>query len=260
MTSDRRGPNKPVGIERASRTKGAPPRRPSRRSDAPERPELPTDAPVDLPKGVVRELKRQIRGEEVRSAALVAMTLASDALEDEDGETARPYLEWLRAVAPRSAAVRESLGVALYLTEDYAGALSELQTYRRMTSRPDQNHVIADCLRALGRGTDRIPELVEEMEGDAPPDRLTEGVIVWGSHLADRGDLAAGRAVVRRRAEALDRDDEPIGEHHLRLWYVAGDLAERDGDEDQAARYFGRIAEQVEGFFDTEERFARLRG
>ena len=255
--NDRR--HRPVGIDRAKRTKGAPPR-PSKQTRTPPRPDLPTDAPVDLPKGVVRELKRQIRAEDVREPALVAMTLASDALEDEDGATALPYLTWLRAVAPRSAAVRESLGVALYLTEDFAGALSELQTYRRMTSRPDQNHVIADCLRALERGTDRIPELVEEMEGEAPDERITEGVIVWGSHLADRGDLAAGRAVVRRRAEALDREENPVEEHHLRLWYVAGDLAERDDDRDAAVRYFERIAEHVEGFFDTDERLARLTG
>lgn len=259
-SGDRKGGRRPVGIERASRTAGAPPRQPQPKATERRvpKPELPKELEVDLPKGVIREIKRQVRGADEREDVLRAMTLAAAALDDEVGETAVPYLVWAKDVAPRAPSVRESLGIALYLTEDYAAALTELQTYRRFAGKPDQNHVIADCLRALGRGTDRIPELVEEMMDAAPPDRVTEGVIVWGSYLADRGDLDAGRAVVRRRVETLDRDESEVEEHHLRLWYVAGDLAERDGDLQQARAFFQRISDHVEGFFDTEERLEAL--
>lgn len=255
------GRRRPIGIDKASRTAGAPPRRGSAATGgkAVARPELPEDAEVDLPKGVLRELQRQTRTGPEQRDVLVAVTIASSALEDEDGATAVPYLAWAKEVAPRSVTIRESLGVALYLTGDYAAALTELQTYRRLGGKPDQNHLIADCLRAVGRGTDRIPELIEEMVSDAPADRVTEGVIVWGSHLADRGELAAGRAVIRRRVEALDAADGDIEEHLLRLWYVAADLAERDGDRDTARTFFERVAASTDGFFDTEERLERLR-
>lgn len=258
--SDKGARRRPIGIDKAKRTEGAPPRRLPAGPGAPrpQRPDLPEDAEVDLPKGVLRELQRQTKTGPEQRDVLAAVTIASRALEDEDGETARPYLAWAKAVAPRSVTIREGLGVALYLTGDYHGALTELQTYRRLAGKPDQNHLIADCLRAVGRGTDRIPELVEEMAGAAPADRHTEGVIVWGSYLADRGDLAAGRAVVRRRVDELDAEGGDIEEHHLRLWYVAGDLAERDDDEATARAFFERIAATSEGFFDAEERLERL--
>lgn len=249
-------PRQPAGIDRARRTAGAPPR-PSDRGARVRKPDLPEDATFDLPRGVVGEIKRHSRGREQRDV-LVAVSMAAEALEEDDGSRALPYLQWAKEEAPRSPSIRESLGIAHYLVGDYAAALTELQTYRRLSARPDQNHLIADCLRALGRGTDRIPELVGEMDGESPADRHTEAVIVWGSHLADRGELAAGRAVIRRRVEALDDGDLDVEEHHLRLWYVAADLAERDGDTDAAVEYLERIVEQAEGFFDAEERLERL--
>lgn len=249
-------PRQPVGLDRAVRTPGAPPRAPRTDADAPPRPDLP-DVEPDLPRGVKRELQRNVADHARADEAAVALTIASEALEDEDGAAALPYAEWVRHLAPRSPSAREALGVARYLTGDFGGALTELQAYRRLTDRPDQNHVIADCLRAVGRSAERIPALVEEMRDRAPEDRVTEGMIVWASSLADGGDVPAGRAVLRRRMEELPAEVE---EHHLRLWYVAGDLAERAGDRDEARRLFVRIVDGVdEPFFDAAERAERLR-
>jgi tetratricopeptide (TPR) repeat protein len=251
----------PVGIERAERTPGAPPRRAPAGSTerAPARPELPEDAEVTLPRAVVRELRRSARRPQDADEAALALSVGSDLLDEREGEEALAFLRWAKHLAPRSAAVREALGVALYLAEDYAGALSELQAYRRFTSRPDQNHLVADATRALGRGTDRIPELVEAMQvEDVPLDRRLEGLIVWASTLADDGDVGAGRAVLRRAIDEHDAGGEP-DIAHLRVWYVAGDLAERAGDRDDARRHFSRITANAEGFFDVEDRLARLR-
>src|SRR6266581_2955521 len=55
-----------------------------------------------------------------------------------------------KELAPRSGAVREILGIALYRAERFREALRELQAYRRITGRLDQNHLIADSHRALG--------------------------------------------------------------------------------------------------------------
>lgn len=250
----------PVGIENATRTPGALPRRaPEGAEAAPDRPEMDADREVTLPRAVVRELRRSVRKAQDADEAALALSIGSDLLEERQGEDALPYLRWAKHLAPRSAAVREALGVALYLAEDYAGALSELQAYRRFTSKADQNHLVADCQRALGRGTDRIPELIEAMQDDTVPlDRRIEGLIVWASTLADDGDVGAGRAVLRRAIAEHDASEEP-DVAHLRLWYVAGDLAQRAGDREDARRHFERIDAVAEGFFDVDERLDRLR-
>lgn len=248
------GGRTPAGIDRARTREGAPPRPGGKPQAGPPRPDLPQDAQADLPPGVRREIERSVRGPVAREVVL-ALSLGSDALDAEDGARALPYLEWAKHTAPRVAAIREALGIARYLSGDFAGALTELQAYRRISGRADQNHVIADCLRAVGRTPERIPELVEEMGADVDAERRTEGLIVWAGWLADSGDVPAARAVLRR---GLGDEVASPEEHDLRLWYVAADLAERDGDREAAATYFGRIAAAVEGFFDTEERLRRL--
>src|SRR5688500_16526385 len=45
-----------------------------------------------------------------------------------------------KGIAPRSSSVREMLALALYRAGKYREAIRELQAYRRMTGRADQNH------------------------------------------------------------------------------------------------------------------------
>lgn len=252
-------PRQPVGLERATRTPGAPPRQAATPAAAPPRPELPDDVEVSLPRTVRRELRRTVGRPGDADEALTCLAVGTERLEERDGEGALPFLRWAKHLAPRSGAVREALGAALYLAEEYADALAELQTYRRFTGRPDQNHLIADCHRALGRGTEKVAELIQEMQeaDDIPLDRRIEGRIVWASTLGDAGDVGAGRAVLRPLLDELASDDEPT-EAHLRLWYVAGDLAERAGDRTDARRWFERVDAVAEDFFDVESRLGRL--
>jgi len=221
-------------------------------------PELASNAPVDLPKGLRRELEGAISDRDHLKRVLQHATAALAALDDRDGETAAPHLRWVKERAPRSGLVREALGVALYLAEQYDESLSELAAYRRMTGRQDQNHLVADAHRAVGRNEDRIPSLVEQMEAEdeVGAEARHEGRIVWASWLADGGDVGAGRAVLRGLLE--EREPESIEEHHLRLWYVAGDLAERGDDDESARRWFGRVSDRAEDFFDVQERLDRL--
>jgi hypothetical protein len=253
--------NEPAGIERATRRADAPPRRTGKKPVGArlEEPPLAEDAPVDVPKGMRREVDKAITDAQHRDRVLQHVTAALAALDERDGATALPHLRWAKERATRSGLVREALGVASYLAEDYDEALSELAAYRRMTGRQDQNHIVADALRAVGRGQERIPELVLELEDDeeVPQAARHEARIVWASWLADSGDIGAGRAVLRHVLGDVERGD--VEEHHLRTWYVAGDLAERGGATDEAVRHFERVAGAASGFFDTDERLARLR-
>ncbi len=236
-----------------------PPPRRAARSEAvtkTPKPRLPAELEPDLPAGVVREIQRQAKDP---VAVAKAMTLASQAIEEDEPAAAVPYLEWAKSSAPRSPSIREALGVARYLTGDWSGALLELQAYRRFTNRNDQNHLIADCLRGLGRPPAKVAELIRDMGvGRDGAERVAEGAIVWASALADHGDPAAGRAVLRRYFEIVPTADPPQP-YELRMWYVAGDLAERDGDTREAERWFGRVARVDPHTFDATERLAALK-
>lgn len=258
------GPREPAGIERAQQRADAPPRGMASTSGSSRRgsvgePALAQDAPVDVPKGVRREIQRVTNDAETANRLLQHVTAAFSALDERDGRTALPHLRYLKARLPRTGLLREALGVALYLQEDYRDAMSELQAFRRLTGSTAQNHLVADCIRAVGEGEHRIPELIEEMEAadePAPDAARFEGRIVWASWLADQGDVGAGRAVLSPLLE--EEPGEDVEEHHLRAWYVAGDLAQRAGEDDSARSWFGRVTDVAEGFFDTEDRLTAL--
>lgn len=187
----------------------------------------------------------------------LALSIASEAIDDGLPEVAIELLAWARHVASRVAAVREAYGVASYLAEDYTTALSELTTYRRLTGRVDQNHVIADCLRAQGRDLDRVVATASELAEDdtSPPERRVEAVIVWAAALADAGDVAGGRSVLRRTLAHQVHGD---AEHVLRLRSFAADLALRAGDVAEAREHLGVIAAVDPALFDAGERLLAL--
>jgi tetratricopeptide (TPR) repeat protein len=186
-----------------------------------------------------------------------AYVAAGEALADGDLPRATELLTWAKAVAPRSVMVREALGVALYQEADFAAAHRELLAYRRLSGRQDQNHLLADCARAAGRH-DKVIEYIGAMQEDPTvhPERLVEGLIVQAGDRADRGDLRGALSVLGRGG----LDPVEVQPWHPRLWYAAGDIAERMGDTSQARDYFEAITAVAEDFLDVEERLAALDG
>lgn len=238
-------------------SKPPPPRRPMRpRKELVPEPPLPDGVDPTLPKAIYNEIRQHVHKADTRRVAL-ALEEGTALVEEGDPEGALKFLAWAAEKAPRSLVIRETAGIARYQAEDYRGALTDLQAYRRLSGRQDQNHLIADCLRATGRPAAKVAEYVREMQpDDVGRDRWIEGLIVWASALADDGDVGAGRAVLRA---ALDhRPKGPTEEHDLRLWYVAADLAARDGDVAQARELFDAIAAEDADFFDVKERVAGL--
>ena len=252
-----RGAREPIGRDRATR-RGDAPARPSRDRAAPPRPPLPDDEEPQLPRGVVKEIDRALgSGRRARDVAL-ALSIGSAAIEASRPDIAVEVLAWAKHEAPRVSAVREAYGVALYLDEDFGAALTELQAYRRLTGRVDQNHLVADCLRALGRDVDRVAEAASPLLDDhkAPEDRRAEAAIVWAAALADAGDVRAGRAVLRR---FLEPRRGGAAEHDLRVRWLAADLAQRDSDHLEAARQLERIVATDPDFLDARDRLEDLR-
>ena len=156
--------------------------------------------------------------------------------------------------APRSGTVRELLGIALYRAERFRDALRELQAYRRMTGRMDQNHLIADCQRALGAPEKAIEPAREALRAPIDDDARAEAAVVGASALADLGRFDEAIAMIR----ALRTDERTARPFDLRLWYTAGDILERAGRRSEAAIEFGRVVTHDPSAFDAADRLARL--
>lgn len=217
------------------------------------RPRLPEERPR-----LTREAYRELRGSAPPAAfedVVRAYGAAGMALTGGDVEAALPLLEWAKAVAPRSASVREALGIARYRMGDLAGAAPELAAYRRMSGLVDQNHLIADCARASGRH-DRVREDVEAMAADprVPKERVAEGWLVLAGDLADGGDVAGGLQVLERSGLHPSK----VEEWHPRMWYLAGDLSERLGEVERARECFAAVVAVDQEFLDAAERLAAL--
>ncbi|MTV27578.1 hypothetical protein FTX61_19480 [Nitriliruptoraceae bacterium ZYF776] len=247
---------RPVGADRAQRRSDAPPRRPRKSDPAPQRPDLPDEEP-NLPKGVRREIERALGTTRRSRDVQLALSIGAEAIETDHLDVALEVLAWAKHEAPRVATVRESFGIARYLAEDFAGALTELQAYARLTGRVDQHHLIADCHRALGRDIERVEETATALleEPRAPEDRRAEAAIVLAGAYADAGRVPEARAVLRDLLRARRDEDQ---EHHLRARSLAADLAVRAGDPDAARRELASIAAVDPEAFDARERLDAL--
>ena len=122
---------------------------------------------------------------------------------------------------------------------DWREALREMQAYRRMTGRPDQNHIIADCLRAprqsregraARRGGARGPRFRSRREGRGGDRGRVARWPTWGKfdealgllrRLSNRADVGRDRGPPR-----LVRD---------------GRLLAQAGRPEEAAREFRKI-------------------
>jgi tetratricopeptide (TPR) repeat protein len=159
-----------------------------------------------------------------------------------------------KALAARSGAVREVLGMALYRRAQYREAVRELQAYRRLTGRPDQNHLIADAHRALGAPEKALPLVREALDARIGAEARAEAAVVGGAALADLGRHEEALTLLRR----FDRGGDAARLYDLRVWYVIGDVLERAGRVREAARTFRRIVDHDPEAFDAAERLARL--
>ena len=206
-----------------------------------------------LPRDVLDEVRRTARPTDQQDA-ISRLSRAIDLLERGDPGAAAREAEKAKRFAPRSASVREVLGLALYGQDLWQEALAELKAYKRITGRVDQNHLIADCLRGLGRPAEAVPLAEEELKGTASNDAKAEAVIVAASALADQGRFAEALAFLGR---ARTRDD--VSETYtLRLWYVKGDILARQGRKDEAATEFRKVMRHDAAAFDVAERLAQL--
>jgi hypothetical protein len=130
-----------------------------------EAPEVPDDVtPKQLDRVALNELKTLSK----ENAEGVAKHLVMAArLIESDPHLAHQHAISAARRAGRIGVVRETLAITAYATEDYALALRELRTYRRITGRDDQLPMMVDSERGLGR-----PEKALELARSVPRSTL----------------------------------------------------------------------------------------
>ena len=161
------------GPARTGRPPSGADRRPPRASDDESRPRH--DDP-EIPDEVeAKQLDKVARGElrtlSKENADWVArhLLMAGRLIED-DPELAHKHALAAGRRAGRIGVVRETVAITAYATGDFALALRELRTYRRLTGRNDQLPLMVDSERGVGR-PDRALELgrsVPRAELDVP--------------------------------------------------------------------------------------------
>ena len=206
-----------------------------------------------LPDDVVAELERAAG--RTRAPRLEArLQEARAAFEAERYRDAVAILGPLATEVPGASAVRELNGLSCYRLGRWKKATVELEAYRHLTGAVDQHPVLADSYRALRRWK-AVDELWTELRDASPSAELVmEGRIVAAGALADRGRLTEAIELMSTAAPQPRR----VQEHHLRAWYVLGDLYDRAGDPTSAASFFRRILRYEPGFADVSERLAGL--
>lgn len=218
------------------------------REGGPPRPDLGDERPR-LPRDVYRDLRSAAREGSIEDVA-AAYGQAGVALDEGRPADAERLLRWAKSQASRSPVIREGLGVALYLQEKYDEARAELQTYRRLSGSADQNHLLADCVRAQGRA-DKVEEYVAEMlAAQVDARRVAEGVMVLAGSRADRGDVDGALAALARAPLA----DIEVDLTHVRVWYLAAGLHGRRGEHDRERELLQQVAAAQPDYLDVQER------
>jgi tetratricopeptide (TPR) repeat protein len=160
-----------------------------------------------------------------------------------------------RATAARVAAVREAVGIAAYHAGEWAEALSELRTARRISGDPGNLALMADAERALGRPTQALKMLNDPDVRRLKPDERAELFIVVAGARRDLGQLDAAIGVLARGG--LDTARPTPGS--ARLWYAYADALEAAGRTEDAAQWFAAAAAvDPSGETDAVDRAAAL--
>lgn len=197
-------------------------------------PVIPDDVvPADLDRVARNELKTLSK----ENAEGVARHLVMAArLIEEDPELAHQHAISAARRAGRIGIVRETLAITAYATGDYALALRELRTYRRISGRDDQLPMMVDSERGMGR-----PERALELGRSVPraslpvPVQVELAIAMSGARL----DLGHPEAALTE-LEIPQLDPSVAYSWSPGLFDAYATVLEELGRTDEAAEWFRR--------------------
>lgn len=177
----------------------------------------------------------QLKTLQKENADTAARHLAMTArLIDENPQLAHQHALAASRTAGRIGIVRETLGITAYTTGDFALALRELRTYRRITGRDDQLPLMVDCERGLGRA-EKALELARSVDAaKLEPEVRVELAIAKSGARLDLGQTQA--ALEELRIPELDRNR--AFDYSPALFAAYANVLEELGKNDEAAEWF----------------------
>ena len=205
-----------------------------------------------------RSVHQQLRTLSKENAEGVAQHLVMVAalLEADELDAAMAHAETAVRRAGRVAAAREALGMVAYRQGDFARALSEFRTVRRLSGSSHLLPIMVDCERGLGR-LERALELASSPEAATltEPERVELAIVVSGVR-RDLGQLDA--ALVALQIPQLKRGPRA---GMYRLHYAYADALVAVGRGDEARDWFLKAVEGDDlGETDAVERLEALDG
>ena len=224
---------------------------------APKNPRRPEPK---IPDGVTgkeldRSVHHQLRTLSKENADGVAQHLVMVAalLEADDFDGAMAHAETAVRRAGRVPAAREALGMVAYRTGDFARALGEFRTVRRISGSDHLIPLMVDCERGLGRH-ERALDLAQSPEARRlPTQEKVELAIVISGIRRDLGQTDA--ALVALQIPQLKKSNQP------RLAYAYADTLLSLGRTEEAREWFEKAAEaDAEYETDAVERLEELDG
>lgn len=219
-------------------------------------PRIPDDITPDmLDKGTLLELRTLPEGlAEMVACHLVA---AERALMADDLPLAQAYIAVARDRAGRVASVREASAIIAYQAGDFATALAELRTVRRMSGSNLYAPMIADCERGLGRPKKALDFLKGLEMKNLDAETRVEVLLVMSGARVDLGQFDA--AVVTLQVPELTRLKP--GTPRARLQYAFSEALARVGRMDEARVWMERAAgSDLDGATDAVDRCAQYEG
>ena len=258
---ERRGP-RPDG-ERVDRPRGGVGREGDRERSGPRLVPTTTRKPEPaIEEGITgkeldREVWTQLRTLSKENAEGVAQHLVMVAirLAEDDIDGAMAHAETVVRRAGRVPAAREALGMAAYRQGDFARALTEFRTVRRLSGSSHLLPLMVDAERGLGRH-DRALELALSPEAtQLSAAEQAELTIVVAGVRRDLGQLDAAILSLEKAAYSPPRP------WSARVYYAYADALLERGDEEGARKWFA-MASAADSNFETDaaERLDELDG
>ena len=205
-----------------------------------------------------RGVKNQLRTLSKENAEGVAqhLVMVSELL-DVDPSAALAHAETAVRRAGRVPAAREALGLVAYRMGDWARALTEFRTVRRLSGSNHLLPLMVDCERALGRHAKALELAQSDEAANLAIDDRVELAIVTSGLRRDLGQLDAAIAGLSDLVRRLS----PNRPSAARLYYAYADAKLAAGDGAGAREWFARAADaDHELTTDAAERLDELDG
>jgi len=210
-------------------------------------PELPDDiSDKDLDRVARNELKTLTKD----NAEWVAKHLAMAArLIESDPEEAHKHVISAARRAGRIAVVRESLAITAYAVGDFALALRELRTYRRISGSNDQIALMVDSERGVGR-PDRALELGRSVDRSTIPAAVQVALAIAMS--GARLDLGQPEAALGE-LEIPQLDPNTAFSYSAELFAAYAEVLQELGREDEAQQWIERASRANAAFGESAD-------